>query len=86
MTVFIHHEILSALGTENPTLLSLFRKVFLLLFSMVRGKVMLNLGENTMRIGPKVHRRTEEEYYCFPRSFVVIDGIVVAVSKILLMP
>lgn len=46
---------------------------------------MLNLGENTMRIGQKVHRRTEEVYYCFPRSFMVIDGIVVAVLKILLM-
>lgn len=72
--------------TKKPTLLSLSRKAFLLVFSTVRGKVMLNLGESTMRIDPEVHRRTEEVYCCFPRSFVMIDGIVVAVLKVLLMP
>lgn len=39
-----------------------------------------------MRIGPIVCRRTGELYCCFPRGFVMIDGIVVAVLKILFIP
>lgn len=53
--------------------------------SLITGKVLLNLGENTIRIGPVVHRRTGELYCCFLRVSVMIDGIVVAVLKILFM-
>lgn len=53
---------------------------------MITGKTILNMGENAVRIGPVVHRRTGELYCCFLRVFMMIDGIVVAVLKILFMP
>lgn len=53
---------------------------------MITGKAILNMGENAVRIGPVVHRRTGELYCCFLRVFMMIDGIVVAVLKTLFMP
>lgn len=63
-------------------------KAFLLFFGIFfcdQRESDAEFGGNTMRIGPKVHKRIEEVYYCFPRSFVMIDGTVVAILYILLM-